>query len=220
MKHTLFLSGATVDLTLPSADILTAINKPLSKCYPGNLVMATDYSELDDRTCQITIKRELPSSYSNGLGGDCINYIDESILSGMPEKYFVLDVTGQTKPMVAPLLPMYDCWFTPKLSFYSLFRTLHKTMAKEELSRVKIQTNTDAVIITIKYPKKNGKYDDDIHDLEADLGDTLDNHRGGTLTYKLGKLAEICERTYIKTKSYRGLKSYLKKKYDINLDIK
>ena len=84
---------------------------------------------------------------------------------------------------------------------------------------MKIQTNTDAVIITIKYPNTKSKYFDDIQDMEAELGDTLDNHRGETLTYKLGKLGQICERTYIKTKSYRGLKSYLKKKYDINLEI-
>ena len=219
MKHTLFLAGATVDLTLPPADILSAINEPLGKYYEG-LVVATDYTERDDRTCQITITRSLPYSFTYGLGGSCIDYIDEAIVSGMPEKYFQLDVTGQITPLVVPLFPMYDCWYSPKLAFNSFFRKIHETMAKEKLSRVNVQTNTDAIIITIKYPRGKGKYDDDIHDLETELGTPLEQHRGETLSFKLYDLGQICERDQIKTKSYMGLRSYLKKAYDITLEIK
>ena len=64
------------------------------------------------------------------------------------------------------------------------------------------------------------RYADDVHDLEMEIGDTLGNHRGETFSWPLWEMGEICARKYLKKKSYQGLIGYLKKTYDINLDIK
>lgn len=76
----------------------------------------------------------------------------------------------------------------------------------------------DRVSVKVKYSWTKGKYDDDIADLESEIG-PLEDHRGETLTFSLKRLGEVCERTYLKVKSYQGLKSYLKKTYDIELVI-
>ena len=73
--------------------------------------------------------------------------------------------------------------------------------------------------IMVKYSRTKGKYDDDIADLEAELGGPLEDHRGETLSFTLKRLGEVCERTYIKKKSYQGLISFLKRMYDIKLEI-
>jgi len=93
------------------------------------------------------------------------------------------------------------------------------TMVGEEIARVKFAAFGDEVVVTVKYPRDKGKYNDDIADLEAEIGDTLENHRGQTLTYKLYDLGQIIQRPQVKVKSYMGLISYLKKTYDITLKI-
>ena len=92
-------------------------------------------------------------------------------------------------------------------------------MLSEKLSRVKISAGVDKIEIMVKYSRTKGKYDDDIADLETELGGPLEDHRGETLSFTLKRLGEVCERTYLKVKSYQGLKSYLKKTYEIELVI-
>ena len=84
---------------------------------------------------------------------------------------------------------------------------------------MQVDISMDKIIVKVKYPRDKGKYDDDVADLESELGGPLEDHRGETLTYRLKRLGEICERTHLKVKSYQGLKSYLKKIYDIELVI-
>ena len=92
-------------------------------------------------------------------------------------------------------------------------------MLSEKLSRVKISAGPDKLEIMVKYSRTKGKYDDDIADLETELGSPLEDHRGETLSFTLKRLGDVCERTYLKKKSYQGLTSYLKRTYDIRLEI-
>ena len=85
---------------------------------------------------------------------------------------------------------------------------------------MQVDISIDRVSVKAKYFRTKGKYDDDIADLETELGDPLEDHRGETLTFTLKRLGEVCERTDLKVKSYQGLKSYLKQSYEIELVIK
>ena len=219
INHKLHITGVEVDLSRPVEEVIATINASLERFYPGGLVTVQSYKELDEHTCEIKLARNLPFNYSYGLGGDCLCYIDESIISGVAEKYFTLDFTGKTSPVVAPLIPWGDAWYSPKQSFGAFFRTLNETLVGEKISRVKFLSSTTDLTITIKYPRSKGKYDDDVADLEAELGGTLDGHRGEKLSFKLYDLGQICQRPQVKAKSYMGLKTYLKKTYDIDLEI-
>ena len=84
---------------------------------------------------------------------------------------------------------------------------------------MQVDISVDKLSVRVKYPRTKGKYDDDIADLESELGGSLEDHRGETLSFTLKRLGEVCERTYLKKKSYQGLASYLKRKYDIKLEI-
>lgn len=219
MKHKLHIAGKEVDLSFPAVDILAAIQSALNPCYPNSLVLATDYTELDERTCEVRFQRSLPFDYYGALSG-CLGYIDASIISGFPESEFVFDPVSGKTPITGPLLPWGKCWYVPMGAFTSLYRHLNETMTGEKISRVRITATTSEIVIQVKFARDKGKYDDDIADLENELGGPLEDHRGETLTYRLKELADICERTYPKTKSYRGLRNYLKKTYDIELEIK
>ena len=83
---------------------------------------------------------------------------------------------------------------------------------------MQVDISMDKVSVKVKHPRTKGKYDDDIADLESEIG-PLEDHRGETLTFPLKRLGEVCERTYIKKKSYQGLTSYLKRNYNIRLEI-
>lgn len=217
IKHKLHIGGVELDLTEPIPEIEQKLNEHQAKCYL-DLVKAS-YNELDERTVEITFKRNLPSEYTNGLGGGCLCYIDAAIVSGLSEDCFVLDLSGNKKPLCGPLIPWGKIWFIPTMAFISFYRQFNETMVKEKLSRVRVTVFFDKIVVVVKYPRAKGKYDDDIADLEAELG-PLEDLRGGTLELSLKELGEICERTQIKTKSYMGLRSYLLKTYDITLNIK
>ena len=218
MKHKLHLTGVAVDLSAPSADILAVLQKSLDRFYPDQLVKASEYLEIDERTLEITILRNLPHEYSTILNS-CISYIDASMLSGFPEESFEFNPISGTEPITGPLIPWGKCWFVPSASFSMLMRRLNEKMLGEKISRFQIDISMDKIIVKVKYPRAKGKYDDDIADLESEIG-PLEDHRGETLTFSLKRLGEVCERTYPKTKSYQGLRSYLKKTYDIELEIK
>ena len=218
MKHKLHLTGVEVDLSIPVADILDALQKSLDRFYPDSLVKATGYEELDERTAQITFTRNLPFDYCCALSG-CLGYIDASILSGMPESEFVFDPTSKNAPIIKTLIPWGRCWYVPTAAFVSLMKQLNETFLGEKISRMKISAGVDKIEIQVKFSRDKGKYDDDIADLEAELGGPLEDHRGETLKYSLKQLSDICERTYPKKKSYQGLTSYLKKSYNIILEI-
>ena len=218
MKHKLHLTGMEVNLSLPAADILAALQKSLDRFYPDSLVKATVYEELDERTCKITFTRNLPFDYYLGLSG-CIGYIDASILSGFPEDSFTFNPGSKNTPIISTLIPWGQCWYVPTAAFISLMKQLNEKMLGENISRMKISSGVDKIEVLVKFSRDKGKYDDDIADLETELGGPLEDHRGETLKYSLKQLSDICERTYSKKKSYQGLTSYLKKTYDIKLEI-
>ena len=218
MKHKLHLTGVEIDLSTPAADILAVLQKSLDRFY-NQLVKADSYTELDERTLEIVLIRHLPYEYCCIING-CISYIDASMLSGFPEEDFEFNPVSGRMPVTGPLIPWGKCWFVPIASFTSLMKQTNETLLGEKISRMQVDISMDKIVVKVKYPRDKGKYDDDVADLESELGGPLEDHRGETLTYRLKRLGEICERTHLKVKSYQGLKSYLKKTYDIDLIIK
>ena len=217
MKHKLHLTGVEVDLSIPVADILKALQNSLDRFYPNSLVKASGYEELDERTCKITFARDLPFDYCCALSGS-IGYIDASILSGFPESEFTFNPSSKKAPIIKTLIPWGRCWYVPTAAFISLLKQLNETFLGEKISRMKIFVDTDKIVVQVKYSRDKSKYDDDLADLESEIG-PLEGHRGETLKYSLKQLSDICERTYIKKKSYQGLTSYLKRTYNIRLEI-
>lgn len=217
MNHKLHLTGVEIDLSTPAADILSKLQVSLDRFY-NQLVKADSYTEIDERTLEITLIRNLPYEYCCIING-CISYIDASMLSGFPEDDFKFNPVSGRMPVTGPLIPWGKCWFVPTASFTSLMKQANETLLGEKISRMQVDISMDRIIVKVKYPRAKGKYDDDILDLESELGGPLDNHRGETLTFTLKRLGEVCERTYLKVKSYVGLRSYLKKTYNINLEI-
>jgi len=217
IKHKIHIGGAEVDLALSAAEIETVINEKLDKCYLG--LVKVSYMEIDERTAEFTFHRDLPYDYYGVLNG-CVGQIDAAIISGLTENCFEVDfITGKSKPVCGPLIPWGKSWFVPDAAFYAFYRQFVETMTGEKLARVKILALSDQIKVTVKYPRSKGKYNDDVADLEAELGGTLESHRGETLTFKLYDLGQICQRPQVKVKSYMGLVSYLLKTYEITLKI-
>ena len=217
IQKKLHIGGVDLDLTLPPNEIEEKLNQQQVKWYL-NLVSAS-YKEIDDRTAEVTFNRNLPFKYAYGLGGQCLCYIDAAIVSGLSEDCFTVDFSGNKTPVCGPLIPWDDAWYIPTAAFTSFFRSFNETMVQEKISRVRIMSGTDKLVVVVKFPRDKGKYDDDIADLEAEIGESLENRRGQTLTYSLYDLGQICQRSQVRTKSYQGLKSYLLKTYEITLNI-
>lgn len=217
MRHKLHITGVEVDLSLPSADILATIQASLDRFY-NQLVKADSFTEKDERTIEIVFVRNLPYEYCNVVNS-CISYIDASIVSGLPEDSFEFNPVSGTQPIIGPLIPWGECWFVPISSFNNLLKQMNETLLGETISRMQVVIFVDRIIVKVKYPRDKGKYDDDVADLESELGGPLEDHRGETLKYSLKQFSDICERTYIKKKSYLGLISYLKKTFDIKLEL-
>ena len=126
MKHKLHLTGVEIDLSTPAADILAVLQKSLDRFY-NQLVKADSYTELDERTLEITLIRHLPYEYCNIING-CISYIDASMLSGFPEEDFEFNPVSGRMPVTGPLIPWGKCWFVPIASFTSLMKQKNETL--------------------------------------------------------------------------------------------
>ena len=226
-KHHLFISAGNIDCSKPTQDVVDMIQLLIDYAYKGNRVaLVKSFTVLDENTCEIVIERLLTTEYCLAYGPNCISEYDESLLSGLETPYFSMRFgsTAIITPVVSPLLPATSACYSPKVSFINFWKETNKKHAGEEIQRIKITTTTKELKIQVKFPRKTvgnqKRYADDVHDLEMELGDTLDHHRGETLSWPLWEMGEICARKYLKRRSYDGLVGYLKKTYDINLDIK
>ena len=195
--------------------------------YKGNRVaLVKSFTVLDENTCEIVIERHLTTDYCLACGPQFIGEHDEALLSGLETPYFSLKwgPTSKITPVVAPLIPMGSAFYTPKISFISFWKSVNKEHAGEEIQRITIDITNTALTVRVKYPRtvtgNQKRYADDVHDLELELGRPLQDFKGETLEWPLHELGEICARKYLKKKSYQGLIGYLKKTYDIDLNIK
>lgn len=184
-----------------------------------------DIKALDPDTCEIEIERTLTPDACCALGPGFIGEYDESLITGLEHEYFnpLPNALGIT-PIVVNMMPMGKAFYIPAEEFSSFWKRLNKQHVGEDIQRIKYTITPTTLTIYIKYARTitgNAKrYEDDVHDLEMELGDTLTNHRGDTLSWPLWEMEQICARKYRKKQSYQGLIGYLKKTYDIDLTIK
>lgn len=199
----------------------------IDHAYMGNRVAVVKYFKvLDDDNCEFFIERYLTTDYCLACGEQFIGEHDEALLSGLETPYFSLKwgPTAKITPVVAPLIPMGNVFYTPISSFTTFWKMINEKYAGEKIQRITIDITNTALTVRVKYPRtvtgNQKRYADDVHDLELELGRPLQDFKGETLEWPLHELGEICARKYLKKKSYQGLIGYLKKTYDIDLNIK
>lgn len=226
-KHYLHFSMGKIDCSLPEEDVVAMMQLLIDHAYMGNRVAVVKYFKvLDDDNCEFSIERYLTTDYCLACGEQFIGEHDEALLSGLETPYFSLKwgPTAKITPVVAPLIPMGNVFYTPISSFTTFWKMINEKYAGEKIQRITIDITNTALTVRVKYPRtvtgNQKRYADDVHDLELELGHPLQDFKGETLEWPLHELGEICARKYLKKKSYQGLIGYLKKTYDINLDIK
>lgn len=216
-----------IDCSLPEEDVVAMMQLLIDHAYMGNRVAVVKYFKvLDDDNCEFSIERYLTTDYCLACGEQFIGEHDEALLSGLETPYFSLKwgPTAKITPVVAPLIPMGNVFYTPISSFTTFWKMINEKYACEKIQRITIDITNTALTVRVKYPRtvtgNQKRYADDVHDLELELGRPLQDFKGETLEWSLHELGEICARKYLKKKGYQGLIGYLKKTYDINLDIK
>ena len=226
-KHFFDFSMGKIDCSLPEQDVVNMMQLLIDHAYMGNRVAVVKYFKvLDDDNCEFSIERYLTTDYCLACGPQFIGEHDESLLSGLETPYFSLKwgPTATITPVVAPLIPMGSAFYTPMSSFTTFWKRINEKYAGEKIQRITIDITTTALTVRVKYARSiagnQKRYADDVHDLEMEIGDALGNHRGETFSWPLWEMGEICARKYLKKKSYQGLIGYLKKTYDIDLNIK
>lgn len=216
IKHDIIISGSNpISLDQDEQIIIDIMNMNLNRFY-FNLVNVVSISQIDLDTVEIVIERQLPSSHiqNNGL----LNYIDESIISGMNESCFVLPYSSN--PVIFPIFSIMDTFFSPDTEFYKLYKHLINICTGENVDRIAITPTTNDIKIVVEYVSNiPRRYRQDIINLTAQYGD-LGNLRGQTITTTLKDFSAICHRNSLKVAAYNGLAKCLIKEYNITLDIK
>ena len=109
IQHTIILSGSNpISLDQNDKEIIDEMNKNLGRFY-GNLVQVVSVNQINTDTAEFVIERDLPPTHIQS--GGLMNYIDESIITGMNESCFVPYGSDQ---MIAPILPIGKCCFSPE----------------------------------------------------------------------------------------------------------
>ncbi len=215
IKHNIIFSGSNpISLDRDDQIIIDDMNKNLERFY-FDLVKVVSLSQINTDTVEIVIERDLPLTHlQNGL----LNYIDEAIISGMGESSFVLPYTDET--VIAPILPLGRCFFSPDKEFYKLYIHLNKICTGETVKRVLITTTATTIKMTVEFNSSiPRRYRQDIVSLTAKYGD-LGKLKGQTITATLQDFSAICQRDNPKIASYSGLGKFLKSEYNITLEIK
>ena len=215
IQHEIILSGSNpISLDQNDKDIIDEMNKNLGRFY-GNLVQVVSVNQINTDTAEFVIERDLPPTHIQS--GGLMNYIDESIITGMNESCFVPYGSDQ---MIAHILPIGKCCFSPEREFYKLYKHLIKICTGENVKRIAITTTTSEIRLIVEFDNNvPRRYRQDIVSLISKYGD-LDELRGQTISATLQEFSAICQRDNAKIASYDGLAKYLKSEYDITLEIK
>ena len=209
IKHSIIFSGSNpISLDRDEHLIIDDMNKNLERFY-FNLVKVVSLNQINTDTLEIIIERLLPLTY---LQSGLLNFIDEAIISGMGESSFVLPYTDET--VIAPILPLGRCFFSPDKEFYKLYIHLNKICTGETVKRVAITAMTSEIRMIVEFENRQ-----DIVSLTAKYGD-LEKLRGQTISSSLQDFSAICQRDNPKTASYSGLSKFLASEYNITLEIK
>jgi len=215
IKHSIIFSGSNpISLDRDEHLIIDDMNKNLERFY-FNLVKVVSLNQINTDTLEIIIERQLPLTY---LQSGLLNFIDEAIISGMGESSFVLPYTDET--VIAPILPLGHCFFSPDKEFYKLYIHLNKICTGETVKRVAITAMTSEIRMTVEFDSRiPHRYRQDITSLTTKYGD-LEKLRGQTISTTLQDFSAICQRDNPKIASYSGLGKFLKSEYNITLNIK
>lgn len=215
IKHNIVFSGSNpISLDRDNQTIIDDMNRNLERFY-FELVKVVSLNQVNIDTVEIVIERELPLTH---LQSGLLNFIDESIISGMGESSFVLPYTDET--VIAPILPLGRCFFSPDKQFYKLYIHLNKICTGETVKKVAITATTSEIKMVVEFESNiPRRYRQDIMSLTAKYGD-LGKLKGQTISSSLQDFSAICQRDNPKIASYSGLGKFLKSEYNITLDIK
>ena len=215
IKHNIVFSGSNpISLDRDNQTIIDDMNRNLERFY-FELVKVVSLNQVNIDTVEIVIERELPLTH---LQSGLLNFIDESIISGMGESSFVLPYTDET--VIAPILPLGRCFFSPDKQFYKLYIHLNKICTGETVKKVAITATTSEIKMVVEFESNIARrYRQDIMSLTAKYGD-LGKLKGQTISSSLQDFSAICQRDNPKIASYSGLGKFLKSEYNITLDIK
>lgn len=216
MKHRIILSGSqALDLSQPIQAIIKEMNDNLDRFYFG-LAQVKSIKEIDQDTIEITINREVEQKH---LQPGFISFIDESIITGMNESVFV---PYNKEQAIFPIIPIGGCYFSPDKEFIKLYKHLINMCTGEVVKRMEIKPSISELVVTVEFDSINKtpkRYQQDITNLCAKFGD-LNALKGQTIEMSLKEMASTCFRDNPKVSSYTGLLNYLKKTYDLTVNIK
>lgn len=213
MKHSIVFGGNKVIwLDQDESKIIELMNELLLDYY-GDTVKVVSVKDLGKDDLEIKVERALIGQYF--LQGGWINYIDESIITGLSDKVFI----PGPKQLLFPIIPYGDAFFSPDEEFYKLYKRQIKVFTNEIIEDVAIVSTPLDITITVRYKDTTPKrYKQDIYDLEKKYGNIW-LLRGQTIKTTLQDFSQICTRDQPKVSAYRGLKNFLLDTYDITLEL-
>ena len=213
MKHSIVFGGNKVIwLDQDESKIIELMNEILLDYY-GDTVKVVSVKDLGKDDLEIKVERALIGQYF--LQGGWINYIDESIITGLSDKVFI----PGPKQLLFPIIPYGDAFFSPDEEFYKLYKRQIKVFTNEIVEDVDIISTPLDLTIKVRYKDTTPKrYKQDICDLEKKYGNIW-LLRGQTIKTTLQDFSQICTRDQPKVSAYRGLKNFLLDTYDITLEL-
>ena len=213
MKHSIVFSGNKVIwLDQDESKIIELMNELLLDYY-GDTVKVVSVKDLGKDDLEIKVERALIGQYF--LQGGWINYIDESIITGLSDKAFI----PGPKQLLFPIIPYGDAFFSPDEEFYKLYKRQIQVFTNEIVKDIKVISTPSDITIIVKYKDTTPKrYKQDIYDLEKKYGNIW-LLKGQTIKTTLQDFSQICTRDQPKVSAYRGLKNFLLDTYDITLEL-
>ena len=213
MKHSIVFSGNTVIwLGQDEAKIIEQMNKQLERFY-GNQAKVVSARDLGKDELEIKVERNLNGRFF--LDGGWINYIDESIITGLSEDAFV---PGKNQ-LLFPIVPYGDAFFGVDEEFYKLYKRQIKVFTNETVEEVQVLSTPSDLTITVRYKDTTPRrYKQDVLDMTLKYGN-LWLLRGQTIRTTLLDFSQICTRNQPKVSAYRGLKNFLLDAYNITLEL-
>ncbi|RHV89629.1 hypothetical protein [Culturomica massiliensis] len=140
------INGLRFNTNIPKEKI-ERITQTLLDLQYGSGNISFEYNLINENEIELNFLRE--TRYE--VDGDWITDTDCSMISGLSEDAFQVDLTGKETPLVSMTIPYGTHWYTGIDLFTDVYEQELRKLVKQKIKEINITVNNSKVTVNIKF---------------------------------------------------------------------
>lgn len=140
------INGLRFNTNIPKEKI-ERITQTLLNLQYGSGNISFEYNLINDEEIEFNFLRKIRYE----VDGDWITDTDCSMISGLSEDAFQVDITGKETPLVSMTIPYGTHWYTGIDEFTDVYKQELRKLVKQKTKEINITVNNSKVTVHIKF---------------------------------------------------------------------